>query len=40
MTENAIQGMKEFKLSYVFNNTKVEPEGLFRVGEKIFNECG
>ena len=63
MAENAIQGMKEFKSSYFFNDTKVpeqsilifkeaqrawdaeklgrefsEPEGLFRVGEKIFNE--
>lgn len=63
IAENTIQGMKEFKSSYFFNDTKVpeqsilifdeaqrawdaeklgrglsEPEGLFRVGEKIFNE--
>lgn len=63
--ENAIQGIKEFKASFFYNNTKVpeqsilifdeaqrawdakklgrsfsEPEGLFKVGEKIFKENG
>ncbi len=63
MGENAIQGMKEFKSSYFFNNSRVpeqsilifdeaqrawdeeklrkgfsEPEGLFKVGDRIFNE--
>lgn len=61
--ENAIQGMKEFKSTYFYKNTKVpeqsilifdeaqrawdaeklgkgftEPEGLFRVGERIYQE--
>lgn len=65
MGENAIQGMKEFKSTYFYKDTKVpeqailifdeaqrawdseklgkgfsEPEGLFRVGERIFNKKG
>ena len=65
MGENAIQGMKEFKTTYFYGNTKTpqqpiiifdeaqrawdpekmgkgfsEPEGLFRVGERIHNEKG
>lgn len=63
MGENAIQGMKEFKSTFFYKDTKVpeqsilifdeaqrawdaeklgkgftEPEGLFRVGERIFEE--
>lgn len=63
--ENAVQGIKEFKASFFYNDTKVpeqsilifdeaqrawdakklgrgfsEPEGLFKVGEKIFKENG
>lgn len=63
--ENAIQGMKEFKSTFFYNDTKVpeqsilifdeaqrawdekklgrgftEPEGLFRVGERIYEERG
>ena len=63
MGENAIQGMKEFKSTYFYKDTKVpeqsilifdeaqrawdaeklgkgftEPEGLFRVGERIYKE--
>lgn len=63
MGENAIQGMKEFKSTFFYRNTKVpeqsilifdeaqrawdakklgkgftEPEGLFRVGERIYEE--
>jgi len=65
MAENAIQGMKEFKSSYFFNDSRIpeqsilifdeaqrawdaeklrkdfsEPEGLFRVAERIFNKRG
>ena len=63
MSENAIQGMKEFKSTFFYKDTKVpeqsilifdeaqrawdaeklgkgftEPEGLFRVGERIYEE--
>lgn len=65
MGENAIQGMKEFKSTFFYKDTKVpeqsilifdeaqrawdaekmgkgftEPEGLFRVGERIFDKRG
>lgn len=65
MGENAIQGMKEFKATFFYKDTKVpeqsilifdeahrawdaeklgkgftEPEGLFRVGERIFDKRG